>query len=96
MIHECDPQEDEACLPGPCEDPLGRGITVQIKTDHVQNVSASLQAHEDPLRRERHDRWYHVGHVLPGCRHILVQDPDGSVVRCSQAIGEKPVEHPLQ
>jgi len=94
MIQEFDPHEDEAFLTGSFEYPLGRGINFQIKTDNVQNVSASLKAHDYPLRREIQESWYQVGHVLHGCRQLLVQDPDGYLWRFSQDIGEKPVEHP--
>ena len=95
MIQEFDPQEDEAFLTGRFEYPLGRGINFQIQTGDVQQVSASLKAHQYLLRREIQDSWYQVGNMLHGCRQILVQDPDGYLLRFSQAIGEQPVEHPL-
>lgn len=86
MIQEFDPYEDEAFLTGSFDYPLGRGINFQIKTDNVQKVYASLKAHDYPLRREIQDSWYRVGHALHGCRQILVQDPDGYLLRFSQDI----------
>lgn len=95
MIQELDPQEDEAFITGKFEYPLGRGINFQIETDNVQKVYASLKAHDYPIRREIKDSWYQVGHVLHGCRQILVQDPDGYLLRFSQDIGVQPVENRL-
>jgi hypothetical protein len=57
--------------------------------DNVQKLYASLKAYTYPLRREIQDSWYQVGNVLHGCRQILVQDPDGYLLRFSQDIGEK-------
>jgi catechol 2,3-dioxygenase-like lactoylglutathione lyase family enzyme len=90
MIQEFDPHEDEAFITGSFEYPLGRGINFQIDTDDVQKLYASIKAYGYPLRREIQDSWYKVGHVLHGCRQILVQDPDGYLLRFSQDIGEKP------
>ena len=90
MIQELDPQEDETFITGSFEYPLGRGINFQIETDNVQKLYAALKAYDYPLRREIKDSWYQVGNVLHGCRQILVQDPDGYLLRFSQDIGEKP------
>lgn len=91
MIQELNPYEDEAFITGHFEYPFGRGINFQIDTDNVQKVYDSLRAYDYPLRRARKDSWYKVGNVLRGCRQILVQDPDGYLLRFSQDIGEKPV-----
>jgi catechol 2,3-dioxygenase-like lactoylglutathione lyase family enzyme len=94
MIQEIDPQEDEAFITGSFEYPLGRGINFQIETDNVQKLYDALKAYDYPLRREIKDSWYQVGNILHGCRQILVQDPDGYLLRFSQDIGEKSVENP--
>ncbi len=92
MIQELDPNEDEAFITGSFEYPLGRGINFQIDTDEVKKICSSLNDCKYPLRRAIKDSWYKVGNVLRGCRQILVQDPDGYLLRFSQDIGEKPVE----
>ncbi|MDQ2718013.1 MAG: VOC family protein [Chloroflexota bacterium] len=89
MIQELDPHEDEAFITGSFEYPFGRGINFQIDTDNVQKLYDSLKEHNYPLRRDIKDSWYKVGSVLRGCRQILVQDPDGYLLRFSQDIGEK-------
>jgi lactoylglutathione lyase len=95
MIQEFDPREGAAFITGSFEYPLGRGINFQIETDDIHCVHDALRASNYPLRREMQDSWYQVGHVLRGCRQILVQDPDGYLLRFAQNIGEKPVEDSL-
>jgi len=92
MIQELDLDEDKAFITGSFEYPLGRGINFQIDTNNVQKISDSLKGCRYPLRRDIQDSWYKVNNNLIGCRQILVQDPDGYLLRFSQNIGEKPVE----
>lgn len=89
MIQEVDPNEDRAFITGPYEYPLGRGINFQIATSNVAEVAESLKAHLYSVRRELQDSWYRQDEVLHGCRQLLVQDPDGYLLRFSQAIGNK-------
>ena len=92
MIQELDPNEDKAFITGSLDYPLGRGINFQIDTDNVQKISESLKECKFPLRRGVKDSWYKVDNILSGCRQILVQDPDGYLLRFSQDIGKKVVE----
>src|SRR5689334_3190909 len=84
MIQEIDPNEGEEFITGKFEYPFGRGINFQINTDNVQKLFDSLKEHNYPLRRDIKDSWYKVGDVLKGCKQILVQDPDGYLLRFSQ------------
>jgi len=92
MIQELDPNEANEYITGNFEYPFGRGINFQIDTDNVERLSNSLKSHKYPLRKDREDSWYKVDDILKGCRQILVQDPDGYLLRFSQNIGEKPSE----
>lgn len=92
MIQEIDPNEDKSFITGNYEYPFGRGINFQIDTSEVEKLAASLKAHNYPLRGDLQDSWYKKGNVLSGCRQILVQDPDGYLLRFSQDIGTKPAE----
>ena len=91
MIQEIDPNEDKAFITGDFEYPFGRGINFQIDTNNIQQINNSLKGRNYPLRRAIQDSWYKVGNVLRGCRQVLVQDPDGYLLRFSKDIGEKPV-----
>jgi len=92
MIQELDPNEADEYKTGIFEYPFGRGINFQIDTDTVTKLADSLKSNKYPLRRAIEDSWYKVGDMLHGCRQILVQDPDGYLLRFSQSIGEKPIE----
>ena len=70
------------------EKPFGRGINFQIDTKDVQVIVNSLQKNNYPITRGIKDSWYR-GDNLPGCREILVNDPDGYLLRFSQDIPAK-------
>lgn len=89
MIQEIDPNEDKAFVTGNYEYPLGIGVNFQIHTDNVEKLAESLKSNNYPLRRDLQDSWYKKGNILSGSRQILVQDPDGYLLRFSQHIGEK-------
>ena len=92
MMQELDPNEDRSFIMGSLQYPLGQGINFQRDTNDAQKLANSLKKRNYPLRRDIQDSWYKVGNVLRGCRQILLQDPDGYLLRFSQDIGEKPVE----
>lgn len=92
MIQEIAPKEKDEYVTGKFEYPLGRGINFQIDIDSVQELFNSLKEHNYPLRRDIQDSWYKVKNMLHGCRQILVQDPDGYLLRFSEDLGEKPTE----
>lgn len=89
MIQEVDPNEDKTFITGTYEYPFGRGINFQIETDNVEKLVESLKSHNYPLRRELQDSWYKKGNILSGSRQILVQDPNGYLLRFSQDLGER-------
>lgn len=89
MIQELDPNEDKAFITGIYEYPFGRGINFQIDTNEVEQLAKLLKAQDYPLRRDLQDSWYKKGDILSGCRQILVQDPDGYLLRFSQNLGER-------
>lgn len=92
MIQEIDQQEDKAFVTGNYEYPFGRGINFQIYTANVEKLAEGLKSNNYPLRRDAQDSWYKKGNMLSGSRQILVQDPDGYLLRFSQSLGEKPAD----
>lgn len=90
MIQEISPDEKDEYVTGKFEYPLGRGINFQLDIKNVEALNESLKENNYPLRREISDSWYKVKDVLHGHRQILVQDPDGYLLRFSQGIGTKP------
>jgi len=75
---------------GPLEPPLGRGLNLQITVTSLAPVLTSLAALDWPLFRGVHDAWYRAGSVESGLRQVLVQDPDGYLVRLCESLGTRP------
>lgn len=92
MIQELWEEEDDEWITGKLEYPFGRGINFQIDTSDVQSMANSLKKHKHPILKDVWDSWYRVDDMLEGCRQILVQDPDGYLLRFSEDIGTKAVE----
>lgn len=92
MIQQLDPNEKDEYKVGEFEYPLGRGINFQIDTKDVEKLVNSLKENNYPLLLDLKDSWYRDNDVLHGCRQILVQDPDGYLLRFSQGIGTKKVK----
>ncbi len=75
---------------GPLERPFGRGVNLQIAVASVAPILAALDAAGWPLFRSVQERWYRTGDVLGGSRELLVQDPDGYLLRFSENLGTRP------
>ncbi|MCK9171294.1 MAG: VOC family protein [Treponema sp.] len=74
---------------GELEYPYGRGINFQIECSNVQKIQNTLLENEYSLFREIKDTWYNTGKNFVGCRELLVQDPDGYLLRFSEDLGTK-------
>jgi len=68
--------------------PFGRGINLQITTDHVEKIKKRLENHQSPLYKDVFESRYQCGHETICEKEILVQDPDGYLLRFSQTLGE--------
>ena len=88
MIQELQPGEKEKER---LDQPFGRGINFQIEVENVQNIIDLLDKNKYPLKRGIKDSWYKGSNTSYGCREILVQDPDGYLLRLSEDLGEKKV-----
>lgn len=93
MLEQYDPDAGQ-WLTAPLENPLGRGINLQIDVPAVAPVLQRLAAIGWPLFRDVEDAWYRAGAVEAGQRQFIVQDPDGYLVRLVQRLGERPVGSP--
>lgn len=83
-------------LTGRPEKPFGRGINFQIAVAAVDPILAKLEAAGWPLYLAVEEKWYRVEDAATGVRQFLVQDPDGYLLRFSQALqAESPATQPL-
>ena len=74
---------------GQLERPYGRGINFQIDITDVEALQDRLDAAGVALFRRSADAWYRAGAVEHGQRELLVQDPDGYLLRFAQTLGER-------
>ena len=82
-------QEHSTWKTGALEYPYGRGINFQIEVSAIDDLLQSLNAHGYPLFAEPEERWYRQDQFLLGQRQFLVMDPDGYLLRFSQAVGQR-------
>ncbi len=69
---------------GNLEKPFGRGINFQIETDNLELINTNLKKHNYPLFREIKENTYKVNEESITQRELLVQDPDGYLLRFFQ------------
>ncbi|MBZ9750095.1 VOC family protein [Deinococcus sp. HMF7604] len=79
MLEQAEP--DKAWQTGPLERPYGRGVNFQIQAPDLGALHARLTAASYPLFRPLHTATYAEGDTLHTVRQLLVQDPDGYLLR---------------
>ena len=73
--------EDKAWLTAPLERPYGRGINFQMVVPDLDGLHARLLAEGYPLFRPMTTATYLEGETEHTQRQVLVQDPDGYLLR---------------
>ena len=73
------------------EHPFGRGMNFEIETPDLSELMKSLEKNNYPLTRGIKESWRDVGikDKLFGSQEILVNDPDGYLLRFKKDLGEK-------
>ncbi|WP_295820284.1 VOC family protein [uncultured Deinococcus sp.] len=79
MLEQANP--DKAWLTGPLERPYGRGINFQIVHQDLDALHARLLAEGYPLFAPLSTATYMEGDTAHSQRQVLVQDPDGYLLR---------------
>jgi len=70
--------------------PFGRGINLQMTVARVAPILAALEAAGWPLYEPVKEAWYRVGAHEQGQRELMVQDPDGYLLRFAEDLGTRP------
>ena len=83
---------EEAWVTGPLEAPFGRGINLQIEVEALAPLAARLAAAGVVPFRALEEAWYREGAVEHGQAQLLVQDPDGYLLRFVEVMGTRAVE----
>jgi catechol 2,3-dioxygenase-like lactoylglutathione lyase family enzyme len=72
--------------------PFGRGINLQIEVQELRAIVASLSSLQVPLFRGFEEKWYRVSDIFEeGQSELLVQDPDGYLLRFMQPLGRRTI-----
>jgi catechol 2,3-dioxygenase-like lactoylglutathione lyase family enzyme len=74
------------------EAPLGRGVNFQLAVPNLETVLGCLNAAGWPLFGGVEERCHRAGKTVTGVRQILVQDPDGYLVRPQEPLSSRPVQ----
>ena len=69
--------------------PFGRGINFQIETDEIENISARLKENNVEIFKDVFDSKYVAQDITYIEKELLVQDPDGYLLRFQQDNKEK-------
>ena len=83
---------EESWLTGQLAPPFGRGINLQIEVAEIEALQARLLAGGAALFRPLQTDWYRDGDIEHGQAQIMVQDPDGYLLRFMQPLGERPAQ----
>jgi hypothetical protein len=73
-------------MTGPLEPPFGRGINLQIGVSDLAAIALRLEKAAWPLFRDIRDATYRVAGKALASRELLVQDPDGYLVRLAEPL----------
>lgn len=73
---------------GELEKPFGRGINFQIETNEVFEIQKRLKENDLQIYKKVFESKYQAGTVTYTELELLVQDPDGYLLRFQQAIEE--------
>ena len=82
-------QETDFWATAPREQPYGRGINLQIEVDRLDPIIARLEEAGIALFRPIEEAWYRTGDTYGGNRQLLVQDPDGYLLRIFEDLGQR-------
>ena len=81
-------EETDFWTTAPRERPYGRGINLQIEVDRLDPIIARLEEAGITLFRPVEEAWYRTGDTYGGNRQLLVQDPDGYLLRIFEDLGQ--------
>ena len=89
MLQEC--TSDDKWNVGPLTYPFGNGINFQLEVENVDEIYDRLKKSDYRIVFDMEENWYRQGNKLLGNKEFLVQDPDGSLLRLSEDLGEKAI-----
>jgi catechol 2,3-dioxygenase-like lactoylglutathione lyase family enzyme len=83
---------EDSWLTGPLAPPFGRGINLQIEVAEIGPLHDRLLEAGAVIFRPLQTDWYREGDIEHGQAQVMVQDPDGYLLRFIQPLGERPAQ----
>lgn len=80
-------------LAGPLEKPYGRGVNLQIGVTSADTLHRAVQAAGVVTLQSLEQRDYGRAADMVTVRQFVIADPDGYLLRFSETIGARPIEH---
>jgi catechol 2,3-dioxygenase-like lactoylglutathione lyase family enzyme len=71
--------------------PFGRGVNFEIHVDDVEWLHTAVCRAKIAFFLPLEEKWYRKDEQEIGVRQFAVQDPDGYLIRLSQALGTRPI-----
>ena len=85
-------QSPESWLTGTLTPPFGRGINLQIEVDSLDPILDRIRAADVALFVEPRTSWSREGDIEHGQVEVLVQDPDGYLLRLVEILPARPLQ----
>lgn len=86
MLEEAGPSSR---VTGPLGAPLGRGMNLQIEVEGLASLGERLEAAGVVPFRPMRTEWYREGDLEHGQAELLVQDPDGYLLRFVEVLATR-------
>lgn len=86
---DLDAPQDDPWTVRPLDRPLGRGINLQISVDDLQPLQQRLLEQGVALRLPVETVSYRIDDHRLSVRQLMIQDPDGYLLRFSQVLGTR-------
>ena len=82
--------KDQRLLAGELEYPYGRGLSLQIEVTNIATLHRLIQMAGVSVFMPLEDKWYRCDEMLLGSWQLVIQDPDGYLLRFFEDLGVKP------
>ena len=69
--------------------PFGNGINFQLEVEDVEKIYNNFKNNNYTIAFDIEENWYRQDSKILGNRELLIQDPDGYLLRFMQDLGEK-------
>lgn len=80
-----------AWVTGELNSARGRGINFQIEVNSLDIIIAKIESSKLPYFRGPEEQWYRINTIEEGVKELLIQDPDGYLLRFQQYLGERSI-----